>query len=80
MTDETVVRTHSPVNTSWGWSANLTRSIVLKDGTRLATLGDVRTFILKQPEHIQERGVNRLPNLTPDRRPILTPLSAVFGR
>jgi hypothetical protein len=56
MTDEMVVRTHSPVNTSWGWSANLTRSIVLKDGTRLATLGDVRTFILKQPEHIQERG------------------------
>jgi hypothetical protein len=32
------------------------RSIVLKDGTRLATLSDVRTFILKQPDHIQERG------------------------
>ena len=28
----------------------------LKDGTRLVTLGDVRAFILKQPEHIQERG------------------------
>ena len=25
-------------------------------------------------------GVNRLPNLTPDRRPILTPLSDGFGR
>jgi hypothetical protein len=56
MTDETAVRTHSSMNTSWGWSANLARSIVLKDGTRLATLSDVRTFILKQPDHIQERG------------------------
>jgi hypothetical protein len=55
MTDETAVRTHSPMNTSWGWSANLARSIVLKDGTRLATLSDVRTFILKQPDHM-ERG------------------------
>jgi hypothetical protein len=27
-----------------------------QDGTRLVTLGDVRAFILKQPEHIQERG------------------------
>ena len=45
MTDETAVRTHTPMNTSCGWSANLTRSIVLKDGTRLATLGDVRAFI-----------------------------------
>jgi hypothetical protein len=44
------------MKTAWGWSAKLTRSIVLKDGTRLATLGDVRAFILKQPEHIQERG------------------------
>jgi hypothetical protein len=56
MTDETAVRTHSRMNTCWGWSANLARSIVLKDSTRLATLSDVRTFILKQPEHIQERG------------------------
>jgi hypothetical protein len=32
------------------------RLIVLKDGTRLVTLGGVRAFILKQPEHIQERG------------------------
>jgi hypothetical protein len=29
---------------------------VLKDGTRLVTLGDVRAFILKEPKHIQERG------------------------
>ena len=29
---------------------------MLKDGTRLATLSDVRTFILKQADHIQERG------------------------
>jgi len=29
---------------------------VLKDGTTLATLADVRAFILKEPEHIQERG------------------------
>jgi hypothetical protein len=50
MTDETAVRTHSPMNASWGWSANLARSIVLKDCTRLATLSDVRTFILKQPD------------------------------
>ena len=39
-----------------GWSAKLTRTIVLKDGTTLATLADVRAFILKEPEHIQERG------------------------
>ena len=44
------------MKTTSGWSAKLTRSIVLKDGTRLVTLGDVRAFILKQPEHIQERG------------------------
>jgi hypothetical protein len=56
MTDETVVRTHSPMKTAWGWPAKLTRSIALKDGTRLVTLSDVRTFILKQPEHIQGRG------------------------
>jgi hypothetical protein len=56
MTDEAAVRTRSPIKTTWGWSANLTRLIVLKDGTRLVTLGDVRAFILKQPEQIQERG------------------------
>jgi hypothetical protein len=28
---------------------------VLKDGTALTTLADVRAFILKEPEHIQER-------------------------
>ena len=28
---------------------------MLKDGTRLVTLGDVRMFILKQSEHIQDR-------------------------
>jgi hypothetical protein len=41
---------------SKGWSAKLTRTIVLKDGTTLATLADARAFILKQPKHIQERG------------------------
>lgn len=56
MTDEAVVRTHSPIKTVWGWSAKLTRSIVLKDGTRLVTLAAVRRFILKQPEHMQDRG------------------------
>ena len=39
-----------------GWSARLTRTIVLRDGTTLATLADVRTFILNEPDHIQERG------------------------
>jgi hypothetical protein len=39
-----------------GWSAKLTRTIVLKDGTTLTTLADARAFILKQPKHIQERG------------------------
>ena len=47
------------MKTTSGWSAKLTRSIVLKDGTRLVTLGDVRAFILKQPEHIQERRARR---------------------
>jgi hypothetical protein len=41
---------------SKGWSAKLTRTIVLKDGTTLATLADARAFILKQPKHMQERG------------------------
>jgi hypothetical protein len=44
------------MKTAWGWPAKLTRSIALKDCTRLVTLSDVRTFILKQPEHIQGRG------------------------
>jgi hypothetical protein len=38
-----------------GWSARLTRSITLKNGTNLVTLADVRAFILKEPDHIQER-------------------------
>lgn len=56
MTDEAMVRIRPPMKTVWRWSARLARPIVLKDGTRLVTLGDVRAFILKQPEHIQERG------------------------
>ena len=44
------------MKTALGWSAKLTRTIVLKDGTRLVTLGEVRAFILKEPKHIQERG------------------------
>jgi hypothetical protein len=39
-----------------GWSAKLTRTIVLNDGTMLATLADARAFILKEPKHVQERG------------------------
>ena len=46
----------TPMKTAWGWSAKLTRTIVLKDGTRLATLADVRALILNEPKHIQERG------------------------
>jgi len=38
-----------------GWQTKLSRTIVLKDGTALTTLADVRAFILKEPEHIQER-------------------------
>ena len=38
-----------------GWSAELTRTITLKDGTMLHTLADVRAFILNGPEQIQER-------------------------
>ena len=55
MTDEAVVRIRPPMKTVWQWSARLARPIVLKDGTRLVTLGDVRMFILKQSEHIQDR-------------------------
>jgi hypothetical protein len=40
---------------SKGWSTKLTRRIVLKDRTALETLADVRTFILNEPEHIQEQ-------------------------
>ena len=35
--------------------ANLCRERT-QDGTRLATLADVRAFILNEPKHIQERG------------------------
>ena len=55
MSDEAVVRIRPPMTTIWRWSAKLARPIVLKDGTRLVTLGDVRMFILKQSEHIQDR-------------------------
>ncbi len=37
------------------WPAKLARPITLRDGTTLATLADVRAFILNEPEHIQER-------------------------
>jgi hypothetical protein len=37
------------------WSAKLACPITLKDGTTLATLADVRTFVLNEPEHVQER-------------------------
>jgi len=55
MTDEAMVRIRPPMKTVWRWSARLARPIVLKDGTRLVTLGDVRMFILKQSKHIQDR-------------------------
>jgi hypothetical protein len=41
--------------TDRGWSAKLTRSIVLKDGTTLATLADARSFILREPAYIVAR-------------------------
>jgi hypothetical protein len=37
------------------WSAELTRTIILKDGTTLYTLADARAFILHGPDHIQQR-------------------------
>jgi hypothetical protein len=46
----TASREAMPMKTALGWSAKLTRTIVLKDGTRLVTLGDVRAFILKEPK------------------------------
>jgi hypothetical protein len=55
MTDEAVVRSRPPMKTISRCSARVARPIVLKDGTRLVTLGDVRMFILKQSEHIQHR-------------------------
>ena len=55
MTDEAMVRIRPPMKTVWRWSARLARPIVLEDGTRLVTLGDVRMFILKQSKHIQDR-------------------------
>ena len=55
MTDEAVVRIRDPMKTVWRWSARLARPILLEDGARLLTLGDVRMFILRQSEHIQDR-------------------------
>jgi hypothetical protein len=40
--------------TERGWSAKLSHSITLKDGTTLTTLADARAF-LREPAHIQER-------------------------
>jgi hypothetical protein len=40
---------------SKGWSAKLTRIIVLRDGTKLETLADAAQFILKEPDYIQQR-------------------------
>ena len=37
------------------WSARLTRSIELKDGTEIDTLADAANFILALPEHYQGR-------------------------
>jgi hypothetical protein len=37
------------------WPAKLARPITWKDGTTQATLADVRSFILNEPEYIQER-------------------------
>src|SRR4030081_2985545 len=37
------------------WSARLTRSIELRDGTELDTLADAANFILALPEHYQDR-------------------------
>lgn len=41
--------------TERGWAAKLRRPIVLKDGTTVATPADARSFILRQPNHIQQR-------------------------
>jgi hypothetical protein len=38
-----------------GWSSDLARPIVLRDGTRLETLSDARGFILSLPEADQMR-------------------------
>jgi hypothetical protein len=37
------------------WSARLTRSIELRDGTELDTLADAANFILALPGHYQDR-------------------------
>ena len=55
MTDEPGVRIRRPMKTVWRWSARLARPILLEDGARLLTLGDVRMFILRQSEHVQDR-------------------------
>jgi hypothetical protein len=44
-----------PMEKSKDWSAKLTRTIVLRDGTKLETLADAAQFILKEPDYIQER-------------------------
>jgi hypothetical protein len=43
------------VTKTQGWSAGLTRSVALKDGSTLRTLADARAFILREPQQIQER-------------------------
>jgi hypothetical protein len=54
-----MLRRGSTANAEWQKTKDgrrsFSRTIVLKDGTALTTLADVRAFILKEPEHIQER-------------------------
>jgi hypothetical protein len=53
--EEVVAAKDPPERKRSGWSAEMTRSFYLEDGTTLSTLADARAFILNGPEHIQQR-------------------------
>ena len=56
-----------PMEKSKDWSAKLTRTIVLRDGTKLETLADAAQFILKEPDYIQQQGHRATDRIRRDR-------------
>ena len=66
-----------------GFVSVWTASLMKDDKSRRFSMGLLLENVRRQvaPQKIPRlRGVNRLPNLTLDRRPILTPLSDGLGR
>ncbi len=66
-----LLHSSTPHGAQWAWHVNIEEPIPGWGNGRAATLDEAKAAF---------RAVNRRPNLTPDRRPILTPLSDGFWR